>query len=200
MAKPLKVVLFLGTCREGRLGLRVANFMINELKKTGHEVEFFDAASKPFNQFPILEKAMFFYKEGEKVPEWMAEAKQKVVDADAYLMVSGEYNHSIPPGLTNMIDHFPTSIFGYKPSGIVCYSPGIYGGMRAAIQLRAFLGEMGCLPVSNIFGIPKVHQAIDGDGKPLDSHMESGAKKLIDQLDWHAHAMRNHREKVGTPK
>ncbi len=76
----------------------------------------------------------------------------------------------------------------------------MYGGMRATMQLRAFLGEIGCLPVSNIFGIPKVHNAIDGDGKPTDSHMESGAKKLIDQLDWHAHAMRNHREKVGIPK
>ena len=41
MSKPLKIVLFLGTCREGRLGLRVAKFMINEVKKRGHEVEFF---------------------------------------------------------------------------------------------------------------------------------------------------------------
>ena len=67
------------------------------------------------------------------------------------------------------------------------------------MMLRAFLGEVGCLSVSNIFGIPKVHNAIDEDGKPLDSHMESGAQKLITQLDWHANAMRDHREKVGTP-
>ena len=80
----------------------------------------------------------------------------------------------------------------------LCF-PGIYGGMRAAMMLRAFLGEVGCLSVSNIFGIPKVHNAIDEDGKPLDSHMESGAQKLITQLDWHANAMRDHREKVGTP-
>ncbi len=79
----------------------------------------------PFNQFPILQKALHFYKEGETVPDWMAKAKQTIIDADAYVLVSGEYNHSIPPGLTNMIDHFPTSIFSYKPSGIVCYSPGM---------------------------------------------------------------------------
>jgi len=51
---------------------------------------------------------------------------------------------------------------------------GIYGGMRAAMQLRAMTGELGCISVSNIFGIPEVHKAIDEDGKPLNSHMASG--------------------------
>ena len=72
--------------------------------------------------------------------------------------------------------------------------------MRAAMQLRALTGELGCLSVSNIFGIPHVGDAIDPSGNPLNPHMESGAKKLIQQLDWHAHAMKNHRETVGVPK
>ena len=49
---------------------------------------------------------------------------------------------------------------------------GIFGGMRAAMQLRSMLGEIGCNSVSNIFGIPKVHEAIKEDGSPIDSHME----------------------------
>ena len=49
---------------------------------------------------------------------------------------------------------------------------GIYGGMRAAMQLRAMLGEIGCISVSNIFGIPQVNKALDEDGKPLNDHME----------------------------
>ncbi|XP_022102751.1 uncharacterized protein LOC110985764 [Acanthaster planci] len=195
---PLKVVLFLGTCRENRLGERVAKFMINQLKKDDtHVVEFMDA--EEFD-LPILRKALFFYQDETKAPEILQEAKKKIIDADAFVFVSGEYNHSIPPGLSNMVDHFPTSIFGYKPSAIVCYSPGIYGGMRAAMQLRCFLGEIGCLPVSNIFGIPKANAAISEDGEPLDPHMEKGAKKIIEQLDWHAMAMRNHRQAVGVPK
>ena len=48
---------------------------------------------------------------------------------------------------------------------------GIYGGMRAAMQLRAMLGEMGCISVSNIFGIPQVNKALDESGKPLNDHM-----------------------------
>lgn len=78
--------------------------------------------------------------------------------------------------------------------------PGIYGGMRAAMQLRAFLGELGCLSVSNIFGIPEVHKALDADGNPLNDHMNKGAAKLITQLDWHAHAMKIHRDEFGIPK
>lgn len=77
--------------------------------------------------------------------------------------------------------------------------PGIYGGMRAAIQLRSLTAEIGCLSVSNIFGIPGVTKAIDENGKPLNDHMEKGAAKMLGQLEWHAHAMKNHREKFGVP-
>ena len=164
---------------------------------TSYPVRLFsDPADK---KLPLLEKAAFFYREGEEKPAVLAEMEQQVRAADAYIVVSGEYNHSIPPALANMMDYFGGSCYAYKPSGIVCYSPGIYGGMRAAMQLRCFLGELGCLSVSNIFGIPRVHQALGEDGSPIDSHMESGAEKLIKDLDWHAHAMRNHRQTAGKP-
>ena len=67
------------------------------------------------------------------------------------------------------------------------------------MQLRAFLGELGCLSVSNIFGIPRVHESLDEEGNPLNDHMASGAGKLITQLEWMAEAMKAHREKVGVP-
>lgn len=71
--------------------------------------------------------------------------------------------------------------------------------MRAAIQLRSLTAEIGCLSVSNIFGIPQVHKSINENGEATDHHMESGAKKMLDQLEWHATAMKNHREAVGIP-
>lgn len=77
---------------------------------------------------------------------------------------------------------------------------GPYGGMRAAMQLRCFLSELGTLSVSNIFGIPEVHKALDENGKPLNDHMVSGAERLIAQLDWMSWAMKNHRDKNGVPK
>ena len=72
--------------------------------------------------------------------------------------------------------------------------------MRAAMQLRPMLSELGTLSVSNIFGIPKVQNSFDEEGNPTDDHMVSGAKKLLDQLDWYAVAMKNHRDTVGVPQ
>lgn len=193
----LKMILFLGTYRENRVGIRVANFMKKQMEARGYEVLFFDAEKM---EFPILKKPVHFYKDSNDLPKDLKTAASQIKDADAYVMVTGEYNHSIPPGLANMLNYFPGSIYSYKPSGIVCYSPGIYGGMRAAIQLRSLTAEIGCLSVSNIFGIPQVHKAIDEEGNPIDDHMEKGAKKMLDQLEWHATAMKNHRAAVGVPK
>ena len=75
--------------------------------------------------FPLLQKPVHFYgPERKDCPEWLVAAEKKVKEADAFVVVSGEYNHSVPPALTNMLDHFPGSIFSYKPSAIVCYSAG----------------------------------------------------------------------------
>ncbi|KAJ8321847.1 hypothetical protein KUTeg_000318 [Tegillarca granosa] len=151
-------------------------------------------------KFPMLEKPVHFYgPQRTGAPKWLCDCEKIVRESDAYVVISAEYNHSIPPALANLIDHFPGSAFSYKPSAIVCYSPGIYGGMRAAIQLRAMLGEVGCLSVSNIFGIPKVHESINENGEAINEHIPKGAKTLITQLDWHARAMKNHRETAGIP-
>lgn len=75
--------------------------------------------------FPLLVKPLHFYKNQSEAPDWLRKADKQVQDADAYLFVSAEYNHSMPPALTNMVDHFPGSSFSWKPAGIVCYSPGI---------------------------------------------------------------------------
>lgn len=81
-----------------------------------------------------------------------------------------------------------------------CFLTGPYGGMRAAMQLRAYLDALGCSSVCNIFGIPVVNEALDEDGKPMDEKLIPAVKKLVDQLDWHAHAMRNHRLSHGIPE
>ncbi|WAR15903.1 hypothetical protein MAR_030497 [Mya arenaria] len=150
-------------------------------------------------EFSMLKKPLHFYKDRSQAPKWLSEANEKILTADALLLISCEYNHCIPPALSNMVDHFPGSSFAWKPSGLITYSPGIYGGMRAAMQLRALTGELGCISVSNIFGIPEVHKAIDENGTALNSHMDSGLEKLMKQLDWTATAFKNMRSTNGVP-
>ncbi|KAK3585407.1 hypothetical protein CHS0354_020120 [Potamilus streckersoni] len=195
-AKKLKVIIFLGSTREGRLGERVSKFCKNYLEKTNHEVTVFDPIEL---DLPLLKKPLHFYKDLSEAPKKLKDCNDQIKAADAFLFVSCEYNHCIPPALANMVDHFPCSSFAWRPSGIVTYSPGIYGGVRCSTQLRALTGELGCISVSNMFGIPQVHTAIDENGKPLNDQMETGMKRLMSQLDWMAWAMKNQKEKHGIP-
>ena len=79
------------------------------------------------------------------------------------MIVSGEYNHSIPPALTNLLDHFLEECF-WRPSAIACYSAGAFGGVRAAMQLRATLAELGMPSIPSIHPMPKVQDQFD-DGR-----------------------------------
>jgi len=197
VASKIKTVVFLGSVREGRYGDRVAKFIVKQLEEANHHVDLLDPLVLPA---PVVSKPLHHYKDYKDAPVWLVQADEKLRAADAVVVVSAEYNHTIPPALSNLMDHFPLASYAFKPSAIVCYSLGPYGGMRAAMALRCFLGELGCISVGNIFGIPSVSGALDPDGKPTNEFMLPGAKTVITQLEWHARAMANHREAVGIPK
>lgn len=76
---------------------------------------------------------------------------------------------------------------------------GPFGGVRAAMQLRCLLGELGCIAIPDIFAIPAVHEALDEEGKPNNDRLTIEAQQFIGQLDWHARAMKTHREAHGVP-
>jgi hypothetical protein len=104
-------------------------------------------------------------------------------------MVTPEYNHSPSPALLNTLNHFGSSLFSFKPSAIVSYSQGQWGGARAAAGLRPFLSELGCLPVSAMVHVPHAHQRFDEAGMPTvgqedaDKWEEYGARTWA-QLEW----------------
>ena len=74
------------------------------------------------------------------------------------------------------------------------YSAGHWGGARAGVALRPFLSELGCLPVSAMLQLRGAWKAFDEDGRLLDPFLEKQADRMLDQLEWTAHALRNHRE------
>lgn len=91
----------------------------------------------------------FFMKTDEVSPELAAMAAT-IKAADCFIIVTPEYNHTLPPALTSMMGHFGSSNYAFKPSAIVTYSVGALGGIRAAMAARPFLSELGCLPVSKL--------------------------------------------------
>ena len=121
---------------------------------------------------PLLDR---MYKEYEKgtAPQILESLATLYRTADAFVVVTGEYNHSIPPALSNLLDHFLEEYF-FRPSAIVCYSSGAFGGVRAAMQLRAMLCELGMPSISSLFPIPSIQTAFDDDGTPRDASASSG--------------------------
>lgn len=190
----MKFTIVYGSVRENRQGIRAAKYVIEQLKKTDIETKFVDA--KDYN-LPLLDKRYFEY-EGN-APKMLEELHNIFDSSDAIILVSGEYNHGLPPALKNILDHFQPE-FHYKPSGLVTYSTGIFGGVRAAVHLRAVTAELGMPSVPTTFPIPSVSKNIDTDGKTDNENIQKGYDKFIKELIWYAEALKSKKEKDGTPK
>ena len=72
--------------------------------------------------FEIVKQPIHFYPNPSDAPEWLREANDKIQNADGYLVISAEYNCTMPPALTNMMDHFPPWSYAYRPAAIAAYS------------------------------------------------------------------------------
>lgn len=190
---PLNLPVILGTVRRDRIGIRVARFMVNALTARGHDAPLVDPVEYPL---PLLDRMYKEYPAGQ-APPVLERLAGLIKPADGYVIVSAEYNHSVPPALSNLLDHFLEEYF-FKPSAIACYSAGAFGGVRAAMQLRAMLAEMGMSSVPSILPFPKAHEMLTEDGKPTGDRPGKGADRFLDEFEWYVKALKAAREH-GTP-
>ncbi|MFF0275061.1 NADPH-dependent FMN reductase [Streptomyces sp. NPDC004330] len=110
--------------------------------------------------------------------------------ADAYVVVTPEYNHSFPASLKNLIDRHYTE-WQAKPVGFVSYG-GISGGLRAVEQLRQVYAEMHAVTVRDTVSFHHAHGLFDADGRHKDpAAAEGAAKALLDQLGWWGRALKD---------
>lgn len=184
----LKVVVFYGSVRTQRQGIRAARFIVEQCRAREYDVALVDPLE---TRLPLLDKMYKEYPEGQ-APEPLASLAQLVKAAEAYIVVSGEYNHAPPPALTNLLDHFLEEYFG-KPSAIVSYSAGPFGGVRAMMSLRAMLAEMGMSSIPRVLPVPRVQAAFDESGAPTDRAWDERAARFLDELAWYAKALANAR-------
>jgi len=197
------VAVLLGSVRSERLGDRAAKWAMAQLQARGHEAVLVDAQAL---DLPILDKMWkeIGPKQGNHAPAGYGELKKKLAPlaelyarADGFCIVSGEYNHSIPPGMTNLIDYFLEEYF-WRPSAIVCYSATPFGGVRAAMQLRALLAEAGMPSIPSVQPIPSIGQALSEDGIALTQQLAERSGKFFDEFEWHMRAYKAERAK-GVP-
>jgi NAD(P)H-dependent FMN reductase len=190
---PLKLPVILGSVRRDRIGIRVARYAVAALQGRGHQVTLIDPVEY---SLPLLDRMYKEYPPGQ-APTQLERLAEVIRLADAYVVVSGEYNHSIPPALSNLLDHFLEEYF-FKPSAIICYSAGAFGGVRAAMQLRAMLAEMGMSSIPSILPFPKAQELLDEEGRPTGDRLGKGSTRFFDELEWYARALRAARSQ-GTP-
>lgn len=224
--RTLKTVLFMGSARDitppwggtSRLGDGILEWVKSEVSKRSsslgdieeitHELTVFDPL-EVFGEGGALEASgaeiktpHFFFQRGE-APAGMEAMGEVIKAADCYLVVTPEYNHSLPPALSGMMGHFGGSSYACKPCGIITYSPSPYGGARAAVALRPFLSELGCLPVSKLGCFSAVGDIFHGDGSVKDEEKDNRQLKQLDgvlnQLEWFAVACANQRDASGVP-
>ena len=196
----MDILVFLGTERDStppepaRLGLRVARALMVRLAAHDAAATLVDPLSIRFAS-PF--KPHFAFARG-KAPEALDLLADQIAQADGYVMVSPEYNHSMSPALAHMLNHFGSSLFAYKPSAIATYSAGQWGGARAAVSMRTFLSELGCLPVSAMIHVPKAQEVFTAEGDCIDGAEQTRWDGYFDrtliQLLWWAEAARRQRE------
>lgn len=185
------VAVLQGSTRTDRMGDRAAKWVMAELTKRGHEAVLVDAAEL---QLPLLDK-MWKQMKADASPE-LADLRKKLQPladlyerADGFAIVSAEYNHGAPPGLTNLIDYFLEEYF-YRPSAIICYSVSPFGGVRAAMQLRALLAEVGMSSIPTLQPIPSIGTALSADGVPLTQELAEKSGKFFDEFEWYMAALK----------
>src|SRR6202041_2990532 len=192
-----QILVFYGSYRSGRMGIRLAEFVVERLRRRGDAVELIDA--KAVN-LPMLDRMYKEYPPGE-APEPLQRLAGKIRNADGFVFVTGEYNWGIQPGLKNLTDHFLEEWF-WRPAAIVSYSAGRLSGARAATAWHGTLSEMGMVVVSSTIAVGAIGHTLDADAAPTGEAgkaLERAFPRFADDLMWWVEAARMQRQRKKPP-
>jgi NAD(P)H-dependent FMN reductase len=173
-----KVEIIVASTRPNRVGLKIGQWVESEVAAHGgfDEIELVDLAevNLPFMNEPNHPRL------GQYVHQHTRDWSAKVAEADAFLFIMPEYNHSYNAELKNAIDYLHTE-WHYKPVGLVSYG-GVSAGTRAAQAITHVVTTLKMIPVVESVSIPFVQQFIvDGEVVPNDV-MKAAAKTMLDEL------------------
>lgn len=194
MDKNLKIKIILGSTRRNRFSDKPGNWIFEEAeKKEGVDVELLDLRDWPFPFYnePISPATV---KDGAYPNEIVRKWAEKIRGADAFIIVTPEYNHSTSAVLKNALDSVYAE-WNNKPVGFVAY--GSVGGARAVEHLRGIAVELQMAPVRSTVHIPQPWNLLDENGNLKSGALDpfkNSAESLLNQLIWWAKALRTARE------
>jgi NAD(P)H-dependent FMN reductase len=192
-----RILVFYGSYRSDRMGIRLAHFVIEGLRARGNDVELIDAKAI---DLPMLDR---MYKEHPKgqAPAALETLAGKIRDADGFVFITGEYNWGIQPGLKNLTDHFLEEWF-WRPAAIASYSAGRFSGARAALAWHGTLSEMGMVVISSSLAVGPISQTLSEEGEAIGEGGKALARafpRFAEDLTWWIEAAKAQRAKRKPP-
>ena len=194
---PDRVLIFYGSYRSDRQGIRLAEWLVRAFAERGASAELIDARAV---DLPMLDRMYKEHPSGEAPPALEALA-EKIRTADAFVFVTGEYNWGVQPGLKNLTDHFLEEWY-WRPAAIVSYSAGRFAGARAGLAWHGILSEMGMVVVSSTIAVGGIGHAFDASGEPAGdggAALTRAFPRFADDLGWWTQAARAQRERLDPP-
>src|SRR3954451_2091133 len=192
-----RILVLYGSYRSDRMGIRLADFVIEGLRGRGDDVELIDAKAVGL---PMLDR---MYKEHPKgtAPAALEKLAGQIREADGFVFITGEYNWGIQPGLKNLTDHFLEEWF-WRPAAIASYSAGRFSGARAALAWHGTLSEMGMVVISSALAVGSIAQTLADNGEPLGDGGKALARtfpRFADDLTWWMEAANAQRKRRKPP-
>ena len=180
---PIKLAVIIGSIRQGRFGPTVANWFAGQAAGRDDLItDIVDLAETPLQLSMAAPDAAHA----------LADLSPRLEAADAFVVVTPEYNHSFPAALKNAIDHHNAQ-WHAKPVGFVSYG-GTSGGLRAVEQLRLVFAELHTVTIRETVSFHNAWSQFDDQGKPVSpAGCNGAAKTLLDQLTWWAQGLREAR-------
>ncbi len=197
LAMTNRILVFYGSYRSDRMGIRLAQFVVDGFRARGEDVELIDAKAVGL---PMLDRMHKEYRTGE-APEALEKLARQIRQADGFVFIVGEYNWGVQPGLKNLTDHFLEEWF-WRPAAIASYSAGRFAGARAATAWHGTLSEMGMVVVSSTIAAGPIAQTLSADGKPIGEGgkaLERAFPRFADDLTWWVDAAKAQRARTPPP-
>ncbi len=178
----MRIEIIAGSARKNSVSKRVALALEQWLRTaSNHEIGILDL------QEWALPPVQSVFSSVDKTPAEFKELSQKIFDADAFILVSPEYNGSYSPAMKNLLDHFPKQ--AHKPFGIVTASPGAMGGIRAAIHMQSLVIALFGIASPYMLIVPGVDKKFDEKGNFLDEAFRNNVHNFIAEFLWLAERM-----------
>ena len=173
----MKIEIISGSPRVASVTRRMAIHLKKWLlQNSTHEVDIIDM--KDWN-VPAVQSV---WVSPDKTPVEFQPLAERIINADAYILVTPEYNGSYSPAMKNLLDHFPKR--HHKPFGIVTASPGAMGGIRASQQLLQLVPALFGIASPYMLITPAVDKKFSPDGVLLDESFQNAVHNFITEFLW----------------